>query len=89
MFRCNSCCLTVMFFMCFLSCLCVVGKHVAFNPPGGASSHTRHSDGIGHIHTDDWHRHFQPGGGTDTGHHVQVTFMAIIHVHSNCIILTK
>jgi len=62
----------------------VLGEHVAFYPTGGASSHTGHCDGIGHIHTDDRHRHFQSGGGTDTGHQVQVTFMFI--AHSNILI---
>lgn len=81
----DSCCWTGRFFTCFLLRLCAVGEHVAFHPTGGASSHTGHCDGIGHIHTDDWHRRFQSGGGTDTGHQVQVTFMFIAH----CIILTK
>lgn len=48
------------------------GEHVAVHPPGGAPSHPRNCHGSGHLHTDGGDRSFQSGGGTDSGHQVQV-----------------
>lgn len=48
------------------------GEHVAIHPPGGAPGNPRNSHGSGHLHTDGGDRSFQSGGGTDSGHQIQV-----------------
>lgn len=57
------------------------GEHVAIHPPGGAPGHPRNSHGSGHLHTDGGDRSVQPGGGTDSGHQVQVVDAASGTLH--------